>query len=352
MYNICDLILGHIKGHSIKGELFDDDAFSPDIIKIARKNKLSLLLRSALLAIEGVKVPQELESLYRATCFTNMQLIHMAKYISGILDQEGIDHFFYKGPLQQKTLYGNYFSKPSVDIDFNVRRKDFATAREILLKNGFELQSRTQGIWWTYFLGEQTLFNYKITNQSVDIHHRLQQPGAPQPRDYDFFFENNDKISFGDISLRVLNIKQTLVVAAMNMIKSLLHREYMGGHALDIIMCLGKLSANDISDLKQELRQHGLYNSVSICTRMACLLFKEHDNFNAEEVEIAYDPETLYDVMIANPQNNKLHPKRKFFMMKLCDDKGGQYFKELIRLIASDTAHLILHGNETSIKND
>ncbi|WP_240007233.1 nucleotidyltransferase family protein [Pseudaquidulcibacter saccharophilus] len=352
MYNICDLILGHIEGQSIKNELFDDDAALSGLINIARKNKLPLLLRSALLSIDGVKVPQELESLYRATCFTNMQLIHMAKYISGVLKQEGIDHFFYKGPLQQKTLYGNFFSKPSVDIDFNVRLKDFSAARELLIKNGFELQNRTQGIWWTYFLGEQTLFNYKITNQSVDIHHRLQQPGAPQPHNYDFFFENNDFIEFGDISLRVLNVKQTLVVAAMNMIKSLLHREHMGGHALDIIMCLRKLGADDIRDLKQRLRQYGLYNSVSICSRMACLLFKISDNFNDTEIEIAYDEKNLYEVMIANPQNIKLHPKRKLFMMKLCDDKGGQYFKELIRLIASDTAHFVLHGNETSIKND
>jgi hypothetical protein len=143
-----------------------------------------------------------------------------------------------------------------------------------------------------------------------------------------------------------------LVVAAMNMIKSLLHREHMGGHAFDIIMCLRKLGKEDVTALKTKLKQYGLYNSVSICVRMATLLFKTNDNFNDNDVEIAYETDSLYDVMIANPQNVKLHPKRKLFMMQLCDDKVIQYSKELLRLIASDSAHLILHGNEKRIESE
>src|SRR5262249_55519245 len=84
-----------------------------------------------------------------------------------------------KGPISQKLVYGNCFSKPSLDIDLLVSPSEYDTASRVIKNNGFNLIEECASLWWKYFLGEQHFLSSDHLPLTIDLHYRTHQPGRP-----------------------------------------------------------------------------------------------------------------------------------------------------------------------------
>ncbi|MDV6331091.1 nucleotidyltransferase family protein [Asticcacaulis sp. 201] len=257
-----------------------------DALSVARKNKLAILFKRSI----GTDAPPDVQKLFaedlQKIAFLNSKILQIIQAANRALGDAGIRHAFYKGPLQQKILYGDYYAKPCLDADILVSPKDFKLARAALLNAGFRVPEGYSGLWWTFFLGEQPLL---APGQlyTLDLHHRLQQPGSPAPRHITEFLDDVTPVALGSQVVPAIGLRGIAMVAAMNLVKAVYHREPTGGHALDVLVALNKMTADGIEDTKARARP-GFGRYLDVCGRTGCRGFWRAQSAGARRLQAAY----------------------------------------------------------------
>lgn len=309
--------------------------------RYAHKNKLGVLFERALPAREhDAPHYKDLISENKKVALTNSRILHLIHKTHLTLEFAGINHVFYKGPLQQKILYGDFFSKKSVDADLLVARKDFSRAREVLVAAGFSVPAECHRLWWRLFLGEQHLFTDSSAPHSVDLHHRLQQPGSPAPRHVDRFMSDPVKVNLGSNSISTPNTKYIALIAAMNLVKAIYNRQPGGSYAMDLLTALRQMTPSEIEALQAEARLQGLFNTTHFAARLSALVFGVGDLFSDATLTLPVSGDKLEALLLAPDEILADMPRRRSLLRTLSDHPLTDFPRESGRWLISETARI------------
>ncbi|MEM6579072.1 MAG: nucleotidyltransferase family protein [Pseudomonadota bacterium] len=196
-------------------------------VRIAARTKLLPVWAKGMRDCLDEKSTADLDSLERqyrlltfernAVLLTNLSRLHKA------LKEVEIEHVFYKGPLQQHQVYGDFFQRLAADIDILVSRPDFVRAAQLLQGQGFSMRHNLS-LWWRVFVGQEHLVTEDAGEWSVDLHHRLQEPGVQQPRSSAEFLHAPDFVELKSVQLPVIRSELVPLICTINFVKGLTRR--------------------------------------------------------------------------------------------------------------------------------
>lgn len=184
----------------------------------------------------------------------------------------GLPVVAFKGPLIQQAAYGGLFIRPSSDIDLLVHPHDFDRAAALLDAEGYGLAPRCRSLWWRLFLGERHFLPRRPAEATIDLHLRLQQPGAPLPRLAAAFLEARQDSLVGGAALPALSAQHQLLLCAMSFVKALHHREPALRYVVDYAALAARLDPPAARGLDAEAARQGLRASLALTRRAAALL--------------------------------------------------------------------------------
>lgn len=232
--------------------------------QLARRNKLfSVFFRTAARSAQNL---EEFEDLAKADAkrafeYNSSHIVSISR-LSNILDEAELPYFFYKGPLSQKRLHNSFFMRASADIDVLVAPNAYALASRLLRDNGLKLPVELDRFWWWGVLGEQHFLLPEGVG-SLDLHRKLQQPGAPAPRYPGRFLSCRETMSLGQGTVWVPSLIHSSLISAMNLVKGVQHKEPSGAHGYDLLQAMQLLETQGRVALWHEAALQGLESTLA-----------------------------------------------------------------------------------------
>jgi hypothetical protein len=219
------------------------------------------------LALSGATIPQESAQVFKKAraqaALRNLRLVDLARRTLPRLAEEGIRAVVFKGPFLNRQLHGDTFFRPTSDLDVLVARRQFAQAVRVLEEGGLRSISGQASSWWRYGLGEVHLRH--PTGGTIDLHHRVQQPGCPLARrSVDFLRAVPDFEMVGEARIPVLRPRIALLLSALNLLKGLMQREPSGDYALDVAAGMRALDQSELAQLGAFAHAQGLLQSMKV----------------------------------------------------------------------------------------
>ena len=196
----------------------------------------------------------------------NTRAMGLARQAFPCLAQHKIAAIAFKGPFHQRQIYDDWFARRSNDLDLLVPRARFEDALAALEAIGFRTRSGTSQ-WWKLSLGEVHL-DYP-GGGVIDLHHRLQQPGCPAPRDLNEFIETAECQRVGDAEISIPSLPHALLISALNFCKELFHRKPSARYAFDFAAGALRLAPGDRDAFAALVERQGLEGPVGF-TIAAC----------------------------------------------------------------------------------
>lgn len=263
---------------------------SPDVIRRAAEISLRTKVLDVFLA--GIRAAEldpaeqvwltELETGYRKYCFRkNAVLLTNIREIASILSEAGLVWATYKGPWQQNQLYGNMFTRPSADIDLLVSGQDFIPAARAMERNGFVIHHKL-ALWWRVFVGQDHLRPDPPADWSVDLHHRLQEPGMQQPGLSKLFLQDTETMTLQGQDIHIIAARFIPLISTMNLVKGLSRRldtmadvghKIPASHVMDLFHALDHGAPDKVDAFVDLARHHGLEGSALLALRTLRAVF-------------------------------------------------------------------------------
>lgn len=306
-----------------------------ELLTLVRLNKIGNVLRferDDFLSDDGWgRTGGFLDAYRRKTIAINSATLSATLHAAAGLREEKVDFVLFKGPLQQKELYGDYYAKPSGDVDILVHPGDFASARACLMRHGYGVERRANSLWWSHFLGEQHMVRDGGAAGVIDLHHRLQQPGMPRPRDSALFMARAATIDLAGTALPFLDPADTVLLSAISIAKAFFNREPCASHVCDLHAGLRRMDTAGRQALVQRAQDEGLHGTLMLGVRTCwSLLGVWHDGLSGQSGEVL--PATGDDelrLMILAPWLNAIDwPKRRDILWNLCDRRYRRFMVE------------------------
>lgn len=249
-----------------------------------------------------------------------------------------------KGPLQQKILYGDFFIRPAADIDILVAHRHFRKATDALLELQYEQLAESRSIWWRWFLGEQHLVRRGDRPVSVDLHHRVQQPGSPAPADTRAFLSGSEPVAFRSEQLPALSREDVPLLSAISIVKALYNREAVGSHICDLYRAVGFDTAALASFLARAEKQD-IAGTAFAALRIVSIAF-DHD-FGDLQPKVASALKNISDedllLMTFVPAATTLvWPKRRQILWALCAGDVRRYLREACWVLTSEACRRLV----------
>lgn len=312
--------------------------------KITVRNKLAVLLLRGLHRSAGVPQPfrAALEEQQDATVRLNTRNLVTLRHLAPILASHQVDSVVFKGPCAQKLVYGDFFSKPSVDVDLLVLPGDFDRAGRVIADNGFAVAEECSSPWWKVFLGEQHFLSGDRMRTTVDLHHRTQQPGCPAPREPKLFLSQSMTVAVGSNPIPTLSRTNTILLSCMSLAKALTHREPAGGHVCDIAAGIRCLSQDELTQLVEDADRQGLRNTLALGLRAASLLLGVQARIEGGGNKVFTDATDVDLIkMILRPWASEIVWLTRSRMLRdLCDNRSA-YLKEMGWRIAAEACRVL-----------
>jgi hypothetical protein len=317
-----------------------------DVGRVAAANKMGMLLLRGL-SRSGGDVPPDfrsaLEEQQEATIRLNTRNLMTLRLVVSALKANEVESVVLKGPCAQMLLHGDFFAKPSSDVDLLVSRRDFGRAGRIIADCGFAVADECRSPWWTVFLGEQHFLAASRTLTTVDLHHRTQQPGCPAPNEAGAFLSSPASVMVGGMKVPTLSRSDTILLACMSLVKALVHKEPAGGHVCDIAAGLAGHAPEEVAQLAREADRRGLRNTLGLGLRSARLLLgldARMDKVERTVMEDVADADLLD--MILRPWSSGIRWHRRSRMLwDLCDNKSA-FLKEICWKIGAELCYTLL----------
>lgn len=307
-----------------------------NVADIARLNKVAVFLLKALARAPAGATPAELagwlDGYRRRTMSMNAACIGDSMAIDRVLRDRRVDFVFLKGPLQQHLLYGDHFMKPSGDVDILVSPATFAEAREALRSIGYEVAGKSRSIWWVRFLGEQHMVREDGARAStVDLHHRLQQPGSPSPRDIDGFLRRKREVTAAGAAMPITSAADTLLLSSISVAKAFFNREPCAGYVCDVRASASRLSEVEQQTVLDHAAEQGLADTLLLGLRAADVLLGAAGTLlsdRAARILARIDNADLFHMVIAPWLASLRWPQRRHVLWELCGREPVRYLAE------------------------
>jgi hypothetical protein len=312
-----------------------------EVENIAAQNRLAVLvLRGMNQSAKAIPANcrEVLEEHQNATVRMNGMGLATLRHVVPSLESRGVDTVVLKGPVAQKIIYGDFFSKPSSDLDLLVSSRDYNKASRWIISRGFALAEECSSPWWRIFLGEQHFLSAVPSRTTIDLHYRTQQPGSPAPHRTDLFMSQKVCISVGNVKIHTLSKANTCLLSCISLMKALFHREPGGGHVCDIAANILNYAPEELEKLFDDAGRQGLTNTLLLGLRSTGLLFGIRVQFDEsvdQGVLRCSSDENLLR-MILYPWSTEIQwPKRSRMLWDLCDNKTA-YLRAISWKISGD----------------
>ena len=151
----------------------------------------------------------------------NMANLATAARLVRMLDTHGIEAIAFKGVLRSFAVYRRWDARMAHDLDLLVSSRDYRVAGAVLEADGFDAACPPMSRWWHRDLGESPYLPSSPGAPIVDLHHRLQQPGAPAPERLDPLFARARHFELGGYRIRTLDPLDAAMVTASGYAKAL-----------------------------------------------------------------------------------------------------------------------------------
>ena len=200
----------------------------PNLVQIAKNTRTEFLLLRGLEA-RGLGAPEailsDLRQLKQRLLHRNMAHVASTVRMSRILQTHGIETLSVKGVLRAHEVYGQWDIRFASDMDLLVRHTDYRHAGEVLMNGGYDILVPTTCDWWHHYLGEAPFQPRTATGPTIDLHHKLDQPGTPALENAEFLFASAVARPFGGHNVKVLEPFAALMLAATGVGKALRQHE-------------------------------------------------------------------------------------------------------------------------------
>jgi hypothetical protein len=338
-------ILGEADEHPL--EVSPADADWDRLLELANRNKLAVLLLRGLKR-GALSAPQRflaaLQDRQDATVRLNTRHLVTLRHLVPILEGNRVETIVIKGPCAQKLLHGDFFAKPSSDVDLLVSRLDFDRASAVIANSGFAVAEECFSLWWKVFLGEQHFLTSDRSRTAVDLHHRTQQPGCPAPWEPELFLVERLTVAVGACKVPTLSRSYAMLLSCMSLAKALVHREPAGGHVCDIAAGVRGYTPDQFVQLLEVADRQGLRNTLTLGLRSACLLFGVDARLQGSVRTVlanVRDADLL--AMILRPWAGGIAwPRRSQLLKELCDSRAA-YLKEACWKAAEEACRMWYH---------
>jgi len=232
-----------------------------DVLKLAKKSKtIGFLLEGSQKA--GLSIPAEileqLQSLQSRITQRNQINFAWTLRATSALETAGISVLAFKGPLRTRDVYQDWGARASSDIDLLINRSDYEAGLVALQKSGFKTLVSDQSRWWRDYLGEIPLGHADASAPIVDLHHQVQQPGGPYPKDMDAFFQTSQRQVQGQQSYLALDQNAARLVTAICYGKAVRDDSPWGHHAHELLVEHYEMSDQERESFLNVAEQQGL----------------------------------------------------------------------------------------------
>jgi hypothetical protein len=323
-------------------------AHDPDWASLARLASINKLFVLALQGFDKAKiaVPPEFRDAAMAYRHESLRLnsINLATInrIVPALESAGLDFLVFKGPVHQQIVYGDYFVRPSGDVDVLTPRRHYDRAAQVLLELGYEMPEECTSPWWKHFLGEQHFFPPNRSLATVDLHHLTQQPGCPAPRHLADYIDRRTEIALGRIMVPTLPAIDAALLSSISLVKAIVHHEVAASYAMDLKRSLTIMSRLEREALIALARRQGLLNTFRFavgCTEGLFGAFTGEPDLNPKRLASALPDLTA--IMLTPWLPSIRWPKRRQLLWSLCDrspaiGRLGTYAIETTRALSSE----------------
>jgi hypothetical protein len=320
-----------------------------ELIHAARLGKLLGLAQWGFDRL-GYSAPDEFRqaaaaSRYAAFTMNSVNLSTIGK-VTSIMMRDNIEFIMYKGPLLQQQLYGDLFLRSSTDIDLLVHSLDFERAGKSLIAHDYVLPPECRSLWWRHFLGEQHFFSRQKGVATVDLHHRVQQPGAPAPRHMSTFFSCPRWTRVGSWEVPVLSATNTALISAMSLVKAVVLREPAGAYVCDFAKAVLAMDEAGRESLRAQADRQALGETLAFAGYCAATVLRlpmapfaqqKTDDFGCLAQNVS--------PMLFSPRCPDVRrPRLRQFMWELSDGRAfgrklGNYARESVNQTASRLCH-------------
>ncbi len=273
---------------------------------------------------------------------SNGRVMALARLAFPALAAANIPALAFKGPFQHRALHGDPFFCRSGDLDLLVAREDFGAALEALGRLGFAPREDTSA-WWRTMLGEVHLVHRQ--GGVIDLHHRLQQPGCPPPRDIGAFLRQAARESLVGVEIAVPTRPQAVLIAALNFIKEFAHRRPSARYAYDVaagILAMGEARRRAFAALAEEQRLEGTVGlAAALCERIFGITLQLAAPLRRADLPEWAEREGLLAMVFDPDAPTTPWPRRRTVLWAMCSSGGGrqraaEFSREAARMIASE----------------
>ena len=150
------------------------------------------------------------QRIYHSNVVQNIRLVHTLAELIGLLKESGIRTIPYKGPLLANTVYGNLALRRAGDLDLLVHRRDFLRSKELLLSQGYQLQ--TAYSWETHFARARDGLN-------VDLHKAIGPTWHNFRTNFDDLWHRCNNAVIFNMSFPNLSREDLLIVLCIGLVK-------------------------------------------------------------------------------------------------------------------------------------
>jgi len=259
-----------------------------------------------------------------------------------VLARAGIAVVAFKGPFQHRQLHGDPFFFRSGDLDLLVAQDDFEPALAAFKAEGFVRREGTTA-WWTSALGEVHLVHPE--GGVIDLHHRLQQPGCPPPRDLGAFLRKTQPERVGAVEIAVPTKVQAVLICALNFTKEFAHRRRSARYAFDVATGLLGMDEAEHRSFAATVTDQRLAGTVGLAAALCETIFAVSlplaPPLRAERLPRWADRASVRAMAFDPEGKDTPWPRRREILWAMCSgtgraSKAAEFSREAARMIASE----------------
>ncbi|UUL82377.1 nucleotidyltransferase family protein [Sphingomonas qomolangmaensis] len=227
-------------------------------------------------------VAEQIVSARRDILLTNLRNFDWTIKTVNALQAGGIDPIVFKGALRSHHVYATWDARRSSDIDLLVRPEEYCHAQQILAADGMIALVSDTSIWWHRCLGESPYARPDSTSPIVDLHHRVQQPGGPYPRQMEEFFAASMVQNIGSNAIRTLSPHHALLVCAINYGKAVRARKPWLAEMHEFAWMTRSMTRDELTAVRNLAGRNNLQGLVDECLAVSKLLFASSGEASAD----------------------------------------------------------------------
>lgn len=319
------------------------------MIAIASRGRLVVHLQRGI-ALTGLSAPvaarEAMKAFRQRALMVNSVNLSTIQRVAAALDDAGLRYVLLKGPLQLRALYGDYFVRPSSDLDLLVEPHAYDRAARTLRSLGYAPAARCETRWWRHYLGEQHFVPPDGSLATVDLHHRVQQPGCPAPRELASYVRGRDLASLGSTRIPVLSRTHACLLAAISFVKAVFHREHSMRYLCDLSAMLRAMTDGERASLERMAEEQGVARLLGFAREAAAMLLPVEASVHCSGRNAPLVDRDLLALVALEPEADTIAwPKRRHLLWHLCDSAGiggraGTFAREVLFAAAAEASRL------------